>query len=114
MSNSTSWPIDRTLSGATTPDQNGPESNGNERVLHISESSSITRTSPSDCLVLYPGHSLREFNSCEVQYTCDVYTAAASRHIGRAVVGGCWPETHGVKKIKPFLLFRRELERWAG
>ena len=27
------WPIDRTLSGATTPGQNGPRSNGNEGVL---------------------------------------------------------------------------------
>ena len=29
------WPIDRTLSGATTPGQSEPGSNGNERVLHI-------------------------------------------------------------------------------
>ena len=27
--------IDRTLSGATTPDQSGPGSDGNEWVLHI-------------------------------------------------------------------------------
>ena len=45
-------------SGATTPRQCGPENNGNEGVLHISQSSSITGTSPSDCLVSYPGHSL--------------------------------------------------------
>ena len=38
--------------------QSGPGSNGNEGVLHIPQSSSITGTSPSDCLVLYPGHSL--------------------------------------------------------
>ena len=31
---------------------------GNEGVLRIPQSSSITKTSPSDCLVLYPGHSL--------------------------------------------------------
>ena len=42
------------LSGATTPGQSGPGSNGNEEVLHISQSSSITGTSPSDCLGLYP------------------------------------------------------------
>ena len=36
------WPIDRTLSGATTTGQSGPGSNGNERVLNISQSSSIT------------------------------------------------------------------------
>ena len=29
------WPIDWTLSGATTLGQSGPGSNGNERVLHI-------------------------------------------------------------------------------
>ena len=58
MSNSFIWPIDRTLSGATTPGQSGPGSNGNERVLHISQSSSITEASPSDCLMSYPGHLL--------------------------------------------------------
>ena len=44
-------PIDRTLSDATTPDQNGPGSEGNERVLRISQRSSITGASRSDCLV---------------------------------------------------------------
>ena len=52
------WPIDRTLSGATTPGQIGPGSNGNEGVLCIPQSSSITAASPSDCLVSYPGHLL--------------------------------------------------------
>ena len=52
------WPIDRTQSGATTPGQSGPGSNGNEGALRIPESSSSTGTSPSDCLVSYPGHSL--------------------------------------------------------
>ena len=36
--------------------QSGHASNGNERVLRIPQSSSITGTSPSDCLVSYPGH----------------------------------------------------------
>ena len=36
----------------------GPGSNGNEGVLHIHQSSSITETSPSDFLVSYPGHLL--------------------------------------------------------
>ena len=36
------WTIDRTLSGATTPGQSGPGSDGNEGVLHIPQSSSIT------------------------------------------------------------------------
>ena len=51
------WPIDRSLSGATTPGQSGPGNSGNEGVLPISQTSSITRTSPSDCLVAYEGHS---------------------------------------------------------
>ena len=44
------------LSGATTPGQSGPRSAGNEGVFCIPQS--ISGTSPSDCLVLYPGHSL--------------------------------------------------------
>ena len=51
-------PIDKALSGATTQGQRGPGSNDNEVVLHIPQSSSITETLPSDCLVSYPGHSL--------------------------------------------------------
>ena len=52
------WPIDRSLSGATTPSQSGSVNNGNERVLYIPQSFSITGTSPSDCLVSYPGYTL--------------------------------------------------------
>ena len=51
-------PLDRTLSGATTPGQSGPGSDGNEEVLRIPQSSSIIGTSPSDSLVSYPGHLL--------------------------------------------------------
>ena len=36
------WPIHWTLSGATTPSQSWPGSNGNERVLCISQSWSLT------------------------------------------------------------------------
>ena len=52
------WPLDRTLSGATTPGQSGPGSNANEVVHHIPLSSSITGASPSDGLMSYPGHLL--------------------------------------------------------
>ena len=48
------WP----LSGATTSGQSGPGSDGNKGVLCIPQSSSLTGTSPSDCLGSYPGHSL--------------------------------------------------------
>ena len=40
------------ISIATTPGQGGPGSDGNEEVLSIPQSSSITGTSPSDCLVI--------------------------------------------------------------
>ena len=53
------WPIDRTISGATTPGQSRPESNGNERVLHIPQISKAG-VMPSDDLMPYPGHTLRE------------------------------------------------------
>ena len=69
-------PIDRALSGATTPGQSGLGSNGSEGVLRIPNSSSITGTSPSDCLVSYPGHSLGRgvsYPSAEVQ---SVYSTA--------------------------------------
>ena len=51
------WPIDRTLSGATTSGLSKPGSNVNERVLHIFQ---IFKAGVklSDCLVSYPGHSL--------------------------------------------------------
>ena len=45
------WTIDRTLSGVTTPGQSGPGSDGNEVALCFPQSSNITGTSPSDCLV---------------------------------------------------------------
>ena len=70
------WPIDRTLSGATTQDQSGPRSDVNKEVLRIPQSSSISGASPSDCLVSYPGHSLRwggSYLSAEKQ---SVYFAA--------------------------------------
>ena len=44
------WPIDRTLSGDTTLSLSGLESDDNEGMLHIPQSSSITRTTPSDYL----------------------------------------------------------------
>ena len=57
MPNSSIWPIDRTLSGVTTSGQSGTGSDGNEGVLHIPQSSSITEVSPLVCLVSYLGYS---------------------------------------------------------
>ena len=58
MSNSSTWPIDKTPSGAITLGQSWSGSNCNEGVLGITQSSSITGVLPSDYLELYPGHSL--------------------------------------------------------
>ena len=49
--------MDRTLSGATTPGQSELGSDSNKGILRIPQSSSITGTSPSNCLVSYLGHS---------------------------------------------------------
>ena len=52
-----------------------PESNGNEGVFCIPQSPRITGTSPSDCLVSYPRHSLTggSYPSAEVR---SVYSTA--------------------------------------
>ena len=68
------WHIDRTLSDATTPGQCRSESDGNERVLRIPQSSSFTGTSPLDCLVSYPGNWFgKSYPSADVQ---SVYSTA--------------------------------------
>ena len=51
MSNSSIWQIDETLSGATSPGQNEPGNDGNEKVLHIFQSSGITVALLFDCLL---------------------------------------------------------------
>ena len=67
-------PIDSALSGATTTGQNGPGSDGNEGVLRIPQSSSITGSLPLDCLVSYIGtHDGVSYSFAEVQ---SVYSKA--------------------------------------
>ena len=61
------WPIDTTLSDATTLGQRGPGSDGNEEVFRNSQGSNITETSPSDCLVSYPEHSLGDLTLLQSQ-----------------------------------------------
>ena len=79
MSNSSIWPIHRALSGATTPGQSGSGNSGNEGILSILQSSSITGASPSNCLMSYPGHSLRVSYSCaEMQL---VYSTAPANWV---------------------------------
>ena len=58
MCNSSIWSINRALSVATTADQSGPGIDGNKGALRISQSSYITKASPFDWLMSYPGHSL--------------------------------------------------------
>ena len=68
--------MNRTLSGATTPDQSVPGSYGNKGLLRFPQSSSVTGASPSDCLVSYSRHSLGESHpSAEKQ---SVYSAAGT------------------------------------
>ena len=50
-----------TLWVSTTPGLNEPGSDGNEGVLQIPQSSSITEGSISDCLVSYLGHTSGKF-----------------------------------------------------
>ena len=52
ISNSSIWPIGKTLSGAPTLGKSRPRSNGNERVLRIPQSSN-DGASPSDFLLSY-------------------------------------------------------------
>ena len=74
MSNSSIWLIDRILSGATSPGQSRPGSNGNEGILHIPQSFIIGAV-PSDALISYPGHpfGVGSFPSAEIQ---SVYSTA--------------------------------------
>ena len=76
MSNSSIGPINRTQSDSTTPGQSGPWGEGNKEILCISQHSSITGASPSDCLDSYLGHSLGDsYSSVEMQF---VYSAAST------------------------------------
>ena len=88
MSNSSIWPLDRTLSGATTPSQSVPRSNSNEKVLHIPQSSRAEAL-PSDCLISYPGLLLGvcgPYLSAEMQ--SEYSTATANWATGHSWSGG--------------------------
>ena len=58
MSNNSIRIIDRTLPCANTPAQSVTRSDRKEGLIYNARSWSITETSPSDCLILYPGYSL--------------------------------------------------------
>ena len=77
MSHSSFLLTDRILSSAPIPGQSGPGSDGNEGVIHILQSSSITRASPSDSLMSNSGHSLMGVVSLSAEMQ-SVYCTAPS------------------------------------
>ena len=58
MSNSSIWTRDWSQPAITTPSKSWPASDGNERILHIPQSSSVTGFSTLDFLMSCPEHSL--------------------------------------------------------
>ena len=77
------------LSGATTLGQSGPGSDGKKGVLRIPQSSSITGTSPSDCLASYLGHSLLRGGSYPSVEMQSVYSTAPADWAIMVTVN-CW------------------------
>ena len=78
--------IDKPLSCATSSRQSGPWSDGNERVLRIPQSSSITGASSSDCLVSYQDNRQRgSYPFAEMQL---VYSIALADRATRTLIGG--------------------------
>ena len=76
MSKSSTFPIDRNLSGGTTLGKSGPGSDVNEGIFHIPQHSSITEASSSDFLVSYAGYSGWEsYTFVEMQ---SVYSTASA------------------------------------
>ena len=61
ISNSSIWPIDWVLSGATTVVLSELGSNGHKGVIRIPQNTSNTWASLSDYLVSYPGHKIEDF-----------------------------------------------------
>ena len=85
MSNSSSWLINRTLSGAIISGQSGPGSNDSDGAARIHLNSSITGAPSSDDLIPYPGHSLGgSYASAEMQ---SVYSTSPADWAGTDLVG---------------------------
>ena len=76
------WPLDKTLSNATTPGQSEFRSDGSERALRIPHISSITEASPSNSLMSHPGHTLEEsYPSAEMQSVYSIVPADWAKNI---------------------------------
>ena len=81
-----------------------PENDGNEGILRIPQSSSITGTSPSDCLVLYPRHYLGGWVLLLCRGAVDVF-------YGPSWLGICMDDCvriQGVSKKKSYLKRQKE------
>ena len=90
------WPIDRIISVASIPDQTGPGSNDNERVLRILQISK-TGVSPSDCLISLSGHCLgKSHHSAEIQ---SVYSEAPADKARFSIRN--YPHTMAKNQIAP-------------
>ena len=110
MLNSSIWPIARFLSGATTPRESGSWT--------IPQSSSITGTWPSDCLMSYPGRllgcltppqrcSYRTLHSYNLIWAvCHLFLKRWRKHT-YSVSGNNWPgEPRGLRKTTSARKFR--------
>ena len=95
--------MDSALSGATTPGQSGPGSNVNKGVLYILQSSSITGTSPSDCLVSYLGHSLQGLTPLQRCSRCILQPLPTGKICIVALVFVC------ITEIKSANIFRMQI-----
>ena len=71
-------PIDKTLSGADTQGQSRPGSDDNKGVLRIPQISSMDGSSPSNCLVSYPGQSYPSTEMKSVYSTAPEYDPESS------------------------------------
>ena len=78
-------PLKGPLQGATTPGHSGPGGDGNEGVFHIPQGSSITRTSPSDCLESYPRLSLRGLAPLQRSSRCILQLQPSGQKLKRLI-----------------------------
>ena len=88
MSKSSIRPIDRVPSGVTTFGLSGSGSDSNERVLRIPQSSSITGSSPSDCLISYTGH-----------WFVGWYNLSAEKQLVYSTAPADWAAINGTKSV---------------
>ena len=135
MSNSSIWPIDRTISGAITPSQSGPGSNGNEGVLCIPQSSILLK--PQNQIVLYHiqdtypsaerdvfcspsqlGHVLRKDKSIgfmDTEYETYLYVTGLIHYFDRVVIQSflnIYSHQHFLENISPLSVLCRYPHNW--